>query len=518
MSAVAASLMLLSACGAPPDKAKSNDASLPSSIALEKDVDPNAEFSFGYTYPNSSLDPVKSASGQDQTYMYPIYDRLLYLTEDGKFEPMLATSWEESADKTALTLKLRDNLKFSDGVAFNAEAVKVNLDRAKGAGSKIAQEIATLTDVQVVDDLTVKLTVSSGLGALLTSLAARPGMIASPKAIAEGTMESAPAGIGPYVATDIVPGASISYKKSEGYWDPDAQKVATMAIKSMPEDQTRLNALKSGELSGIQVSPDQRSSAESTGATLISRPSYLVYFLAVNTSVAPFDDPSVRLAMNYLIDRKAIGDGLLGGSCTPQIQPWPESSVGYDKKIGDGLDVWPHDVKKAKDLLKKAGLTKGSKFKVVTTNLTTTVKILEVLQEQFKEAGLDIEAQPVPAGGITEHFAITKQTPVTLSAYTGSPDPAAVIDRNLLPESQYNPGGATSQNLIDTAVEGASATDPATRTATYSKFMDLFIKEPTSLMPICAAHSVMALADGVSNVTMPADAAYQFRGVAVKKK
>ena len=510
--------MLLSACGAPPDKAKSNDASLPSSVALDKGFDPKAEFSFGYTYPNSSLDPVKSASGQDQTYMYPIYDRLLYLTPDGKFEPMLAKSWDESADNMSLTLKLRENLKFSDGVAFNAEAVKINLDRARGEGSKIAQEVATLTEVQVVDDLTVKLTVSSGLGALLTSLAARPGMIASPKAIAEGTMETAPAGVGPYTATDIAPGSSVSYEKTEGYWDPDAQKVATMMIKSMPEDQTRLNALQSGELSGIQVSPDQRSSVQSTGATLISRPSYLVYFLAVNTSVAPFDDPSVRLAMNYLIDRKAIGDGLLGGSCTPQIQPWPESSVGYDKKLGDGLDVWPHDVKKAKELLKKAGLADGSKFKVVTTNSTTTVKILEVLQDQFKEAGLQIETQPVPSGGITEYFAITHQTPVTLSAYTGSPDPAAVIDRNLLPESQYNPGGTTPQNVIDVAQEGASATEPAARTAAYSKFMDLAIKQPTNMMPICAAHSAMALAEGVSNVTMPADAAYQFRGVAVKNK
>ena len=518
IAAAAVAVLLVSACGGPPAKTKSNDASLPSSIALEKGYDPNADFSFGYYYPNSSLDPVKSASGLDQTYMFPIYDRLLYSTPDGKFEPMLATSWEESADKNSVTLKLRENLKFSDGIPFDAEAVKINLDRARGEGSKIAQEVATLTDVQVVDDMTVKLTVSSGLGALYTSLAARPGMIASPKAIAEGTMETAPAGIGPYTATDIVPGSSITYKKTEGYWDSDAQKVATMVIKSMPEDQTRLNALKSGEITGMNVSPGQLSSAQSTDTNTISRPGYGVYFLAVNTSVAPFDDPNVRLAMNYLIDRKAIGDGLLGGACTPQIQPWPESSVGYDKKLGDGLDVWPHDVKKAKEILKKAGHANGFKFKVVTTNSTTTVKMLEVLQEQFKEAGLQIETQPVPSGGITEYFAITKQTPVTLSGYTGSPDPASVIDRNLLPKSQYNPGGTTPQNMIDVARDGASATDPATRAAAYSKFMELFVKTPTNLMPICAVHTTMALAKNVSNVTMPAEGSFQFRGVAVKKK
>lgn len=517
IAAAAAGLLLVSACGGPPAKTTSTDASLPSSIALQKGADPNAEFSFGYTYPNSSLDPVKSASGQDQTYMYPIYDRLIYLAPDGKFKPMLATSWEESADKKSLTLKLRPNLKFSDGTPFTAEAVKINLDRARAAGSKIAQEVATVTDVQVVDDLTVKLTVSSGLGALYTSLAARPGMIASPKAIEDGTMETAPAGIGPYTATNIVPGSSITYKKTEGYWDPEAQKVSTMVIKSMPDDQTRLNAFQAGEVSGIQIAPGQEKTAKDEGATLLARPSYLVYFLAVNTSVAPFDNPSVRLALNYLIDRKAIGDGLLEGSCTPQIQPWPESSVGYDKKLGSGLDVWPHDVKKAKELLKKAGVADGYKFQVVTTNLTTTVKMLEVLQSQFKEAGLQIEAQPVPAGGITQYFAISKQTPVTLSGYTGSPDPASVIDRNLLPKSQYNPGGSASQDLIDLASTGASETDPAARAATYSKFMDLFVKQPTSLMPICAAHSTMALNKDVSNVTVSADASYDFRGVAIKK-
>ncbi len=510
--------LLASACGAPPEKVKPGDGSVPESIQLDKNHDPAGHFNWGYTLATTSWDPTQSVSGFDQNFLMPVYDRLVYNNPDGELEPMLATSWTGSDDGKSLTMKLRKDIKFSDGTAFDAAAAKLNLDRAMGSGSRIAGEVGQLESVDVVDPMTIKLNVSTGLGSLLGSLSGRPGMMASPTAIAAGTLGQQPVGIGGYVVTEIVPGDRTSYEKTPGYWDPEAQKVATMTYTLMTDDQTRLNALQTGELNGANLRQNQVQAALDMGLNVVAKPSALFVYLTVNSSFEPFNDPKVREALNYAIDRKAIADGLYEGFCTPQIQPWPASSFAYSKEIGDGLDIWPHDPEKAKKLLKEAGYADGLDMVTVTTNVSGYVKLSEAVQDQLKDVGIKMEIKPLPTAQVVEEFSVLKSLQGNINPYSGLPDPDGVVTRHFAKGSVYDVGEPIAASTLELAKKAASPVDPEERAPLYAKLMQDMIDKPTHLMPICMLHTTEAYIDGVSNVEAYASGVADKRGVAVNKK
>ena len=515
---VLAAGLVVSACSAPPKKVQASDVSLESSIPLDKNFDPEAEFNWSFPVGTTSWDPTLGSTGFDLPFLLPAYDRLVYLSPDGKFEPMLAESWDGSADGKVLTFKLRPNVTFSDGEPFNATAVKSNLDRAAGPGSMIKSQLQDVTSVEVIDDLTLKIQMDGGMGAFIAAMSERPGMMASPKAIAAGTLAAAPVGVGPYVASEIVPGNSVTFTKTEGYWDPDAQRVAVMHYKAIPDDQTRLNALQSGELNGAYIAQKHVTPAKDAGLDVIGDVSPVLNYLAVNSSVKPFDDPKVRLAMNYAIDRVGIGEGLFEGLCTPQIQPFPSTSFAYNKDIGDGLDIWPHDPEKAKELLKEAGYPDGFTFATVVTTVTAYVAEAEAIQDQLKEVGINMEIKPLPTVQLVDEFGISKVTPAVVTPTSSTVDPHTFMEGSMHPDARFNPGGQLSPEMVELIDKGAAPLDPKERAPFYSDFMDLWIEEVPHVMPICVQHITQAYDDTVSNVQIYHSGVIDLRGVAVSKK
>ena len=509
--------LLVAGCGdAPKSKTKATDQ-YPTSIDLKKGFDPNANFTYGYVQYASSWDPIESVTGGDFTFFAPVYDRLLQQDGDGKVEPMLATEFTPADDLKSMTLKLREGLTFSDGTPFDASAVQFNLDRARGQGSKVSGELYQISSIDVVDPLTVKINVNGGLGSLATALTARGGMMVSPAAAQAGIIKTEPVGVGAYVATEIVPGDHVSYKKTEGYWDPDGQRVATMTYKLIKEDNTRYNALMAGELDGASLNPDQLDGAEKEGLGIITKPSAIFLYLALNTAKGPLGDPEVRKALNMAIDREAISQGMYDGHCTPQIQPFPETSPGYSKKIGDGLDVFPHDPEAAKKILEEKGV-KDLEITSVSPNVTIYTKFGEVIQDQLKDVGIKVNVKSVPAAEVVQDFAIDKSVDATSSVFTGINDPDALAGRYLQPKALFNPGGADYPELMKYAAEGAASLDPATRSKAYAKMMDQWVDSPPHMLPVCMIHLAAAFQDNVSGVEQTSSGAADLRGVAVAKK
>lgn len=520
VTALAASATLFAACGGTPDRETSEDvaADFSNEIELSDNYDPDGHFVFSYSVMTPGWDPIKSVSGYDFVTLAPVYDRLAWNSPDGTVEPMLATEWETSEDGKSLTLTLREGVTFSDGAPFNAEAVKVNLERAKGPESRIATEIAQLDSVEVIDEYTVKLNADTGLGALLGALAERPGMMASPTAIAAGTLDLQAAGSGAYTMTAFSAGDTAQYAKRDGYWDPDAQRVATMEIKLITDDQTRLNALNSGELDGAVMRPPQVKSAVADGLTVTASPSVTFMYITVNTAQEPFDDVKVIEALNHALDREAIGDGYFEGLCTPQIQPWPETSIAYDDEIGAGLDVWPYDPEKAKQLLEEAGVGDGFDFPLVTTNVTYTVQLSEVVQEMLAEVGIDMSIEQVPTPQVIENFSVAKTVAGNINPYSGSADPHGVASRHLLPGAIYDVGNPAAQSTLDLAIEASTPVDPDERAPIYHDMMQDMIDNPNHLIPLCQLKVLSAFNENVSGFALSPSGFPDLRGVAVEQE
>lgn len=510
--ALTAALLLVAGCGDAPSSTDDDTNDLPASVALADDYNPDAHLDWAFNTFAFDWDPIKSVTGADLPFYDPVYDRLLNQTGDGEIIPMLATEFEASEDNKSLTLTLRDNLTFSDGAPFNADAVKFNLERASSADSKISGEVYQIDSIEAIAPLTVKINVTGALGSLVTALAARPGIMVSPAAIQSGAITSGPAGIGPYQVTASDPGHKVDYEKTPDYWDPDAQRVATITYFLMTDDQTRINALKTGELDGAQLSGDQINTAVSAELQVVSKPGAPILYFAVNTDQAPFDDPEARKALNMAIDREAVSEGLFDGNCTPQIQPFPEDSPGYSEKIGDGLEIFPYDPEKAKEILASKGVT-SLDVQIVTPIVTLYTAFGEVVQDQLKKVGINVEVRPLSPVEQVQEFAIDKTAKMFESATTGINDPDALLGRYVSETALFNPGNEVYPKLQEYGAAGSADIDPAKRTPHYEDYMDAWIESPPHFVPVCNVHLAAAFNDNISGVDSP-NGRTHMRGVA----
>lgn len=509
--------LLLSGCGNAPTTSNKDTADYPSAIDLSEDFDPNATFAFGYTAFPPSWDPTESTSSADRIPYSPVYDTLFIESKDDPgYIPGLATEFEPAADGKSVTLTLREGLTFSDGTQFDAEAAKFNLDRNRADGSRLRGELYQIESVEVVDPLTIKINVSGGIKPLITSLVGRAGIMVSPAAAQSGILKSQPVGIGPYVATDIVAGDQATYELSENYWDPAAQKVAKRTHRFIADDQTRYNALLSGEIDGAQINPDQLDDAEKAGIQVVTKPSALFLNFTVNTTFAPFDNVEVRKAINMSIDRVGIAEGLYDGHCTPQVQPFPEGGIAYNEEVGDGLDVYPYDPAKAKEILAENGVT-NLEIETLAPNVTIYTKFAEVIQSTFKEAGITVSVRPVPSAQLVQEFILDKSAPTISSVTTGIIDPDFLYGTFVSPQASSNPGGTTDPEITKYAIEGANAIEDADRTAAYAKMVDAWMENPPHITPVCMIHLAGGYADYVSGASQNVSGLNDLRYLAVKK-
>lgn len=490
------------------------DATYPSSIELASDIDRDAGFEMAFLSMPPSYDPIASATGSDLNWFEPVYDRLLTADEDGELLPMLAEEWTVAEDNKSVTLTLKQGVTFSDGTPFDAEAVKFNLERAKGQGSRITSEVAQIDTIEVIDPHTVKVNVTGALGPLLVAFSARAGLMVSPAAAQAGTLAASPVGTGPYLVTAVNPGASAGMERNPEYWDEAAQNVATMTYRVMTDDQARLNALTSGELDGAQLNPDQMPAAERAGLNVVSKPSSFFIYFGVNTSVAPFDDPEALKALNMSIDREAISQGMYDGHCTPQIQPFLDTSPGYSDKIGDGLEIFPYDPEEAKKIIDGTGVTDIS-ITTVVPNVTIYQNLAEVLQAQLAEVGITVQVKPVPPVQVLQEFGIEKTAESVTTPFTAINDPDALVARYLTADALFNPGGSTNEELLTFGAEGANLVDPEERAAAYEKMMDVWVEEPPHIIPICMIHQSAGYQPNASGISQTDAGRPSLRTVAI---
>lgn len=486
------------------------------SVPLAEDFDENGTFSWAYTIAPTSLDPQRGNSGFDQNFLFPVYDRLVYSAPDGSLEPMLATDWSVSEDGGAIDMTLREGVTFHDGTPFNAEAVKANLDRGKTAEfSVLHSDLESLREVQVTGPNEVRLVIDGGAAPLLASLADRAGMMISPAAFDAPDLGQNPVGAGAYRVAEYRLGDRIIYERFEDYWDPEIQRTAKIEFRIMSDDQTRLNALQANEITMALIRQNQVSIVEGAGLNVLAGPTPTFYSFALNAAQEPFDDARVRLALQHAMDRQEIADGLFDGLCTAQIQPWPSVSFAYDDELGSGLDVWPHDVEKAKELLAEAGLSDGLGFTAVVPNITGFISIAEVLQDQFADADITMEIRVVEAAQVSEEFNVAKTAAATVGSYSPSPDPDGVMTRSLLPDAIGNPGGLSSDRIVELAEEARNAVDVDDRAPIYHELMSELIDFVPHATPVCMQTRTEGFNDSVSGITIYASGARDFRGVAV---
>src|SRR5690606_8216475 len=139
--------------------------------------------------------------------------------------------------------------------------------------------------------------------------------------------------------------------------------LAGLELYVMPEDATRLNAIRTGELDLTWVPPVESAQAEDAGLVVERFPTLLYANMFMNRSIPEFANADVRRAINMAIDREAIVEGLLLGMADVAVQPFPEGYYAYNPDYP--ADYFEYDPDAAKQLLADAGYPDGFSFGMV---------------------------------------------------------------------------------------------------------------------------------------------------------
>jgi peptide/nickel transport system substrate-binding protein len=352
----------------------------------------------------TTWDPCASYS-TEIAYFTNFYEGLVRATPPGSpkpFEPLLAVSWKTSADGLVWTFSLRKGVKFHDGTAFNADAVKYSFDRTKKLGLGAAYILDPIKEIKVLDDYTVEFRLSS-MAPLDRIVASSYGAwIFSPAATRdkprEWFEEGHEAGTGPYVLQSWKPDQSLLMGKFDAYWGgwskPGVDRVAITIVKDPVVMQNMLEAGQADMVTLIPTEALDRVDKRPDCKVLIG-PSFMNYAIHINTQRPPLDNPLVRQAISYAIPYKDI----IRVSVTDRLGrqamgPIPEGEFGHD----GNLMQYSYDLPKAKDLMKKAGFADGIQRPLVFTYAAENAAhaaYAPLVKESLAKIGIAVEVRPI---------------------------------------------------------------------------------------------------------------------------
>jgi ABC-type transport system substrate-binding protein len=467
---VAASVLLLSACS-------SGDSGGGSSGGAG-----GAPVKIGTVNFPTSLDPTVSSSGYDYPHLNLIYDRLLVGDpKTGELGPGLASAWKVADDGSSITLTLRDGVKFSDGTALDAAAVKASLERFKASAN--GKDIASVATITAEGTNSVVLAMSKADSSIPTALSDRAGMIVSPTAAQKEGKDFAarPVGAGKYTLESLQTGAAVNYKRNDAYWG-DKGAAPTLNWQVFKDPQAMVTAFQSNVVDvAVSVPPLSVDKLKSVaGKQVVVGPAYSETMINFNAKLAPTDRVEIRQAINYALDREVVRKAASGDAAEVTWTALPPTHPYYDASIAP---TYPYDEAKAKALVAQATGGQRVAMKCLTFPGLNYETSGPIIIDALKKIGIDVTIQSETAAAATEAFWAKDGAPCFLSGWTGHADPAITYGRLLNPDSFYNAGktdfgtAALQDKLLTTfdfAQRKAAATEVAKKVAEVAPFAPLF--------------------------------------------
>lgn len=366
-----------------------------------------------------TMDPHASPSAVTFQMTSSVFETLLYLDANRQIQPYLAESYEVSPDAKTYTFKLRQDVKFSDGTPFNAEAVKFNFDRIVNPNFKAGGALSALAGyekTEVVDEFTARVSFKAPNAPFLLYAAGGTLGMMSPTATKQQTPEQVtqtPVGSGPFVIKELVINDHATLVANKDYtrrapWSDHAGPpyLDELVFKFVPEAATRATTLESGEAQMITVIPPQSLGRfEGNSAYTVVKPAWTgaPRFTALNVKLFPTDDPAVRQAILFATNKEAIVNNSYKGTGTVAYAPLTAKMLDP----GPLKSLYPYDPARAKQLLDQAGWKPGSdgirvkdgkRLELVINAIDFGGGIenyIQLLQAQWREVGIDakIKAQ-----------------------------------------------------------------------------------------------------------------------------
>ncbi|MDS1271132.1 ABC transporter substrate-binding protein [Lipingzhangella sp. LS1_29] len=397
LAALGATALALSGCG----------------TGADDDGEAGGELTIGTMTMPQSLDPAE-AMGAALPFFQAVYDTLLLREPDGSYAPMLATDWSYDESRTELQLELRDDVTFTDGTPFDAEAVQANLERFPEAGGGQAQTLSDLEEVEIVDDHDVVIHLEQPNPALLFYLSDAAGLMANPNALDDDTLATEPDGTGPYELDtgNTAIGSTWAYTRSDDYWGEDLP-YDEVTITVFDNENALVNGLRTGQINSALIQEVDQQDVVADDEDLhtvdqdIDMQSLLLFDREGEMNPA-LGDTEVRQALNYALDREAMLEHLRSGQGEITNQIFGPESVAYDPELDTYYD---HDPERARELLAEAGHEDGVELTLPKMQEIVGDPLATSIENDLGDVGIDVTWDNLDEGDAIQSIMVEQAYP-----------------------------------------------------------------------------------------------------------
>jgi peptide/nickel transport system substrate-binding protein len=420
------------------------------------------DITIGMVLEPPNLDPTGGAAAAIDEVVYAnVFEGLTRFAPDGSVVPGLAESWTISEDGLTYTFSLRDGVTFHDGTTMDAEDVKFSLDRARAEDSTNAQKplFAAISEVTVVDPLTVQVDLSAPTGAFLFNMAWGDAVIVAPETA--DTLATNPVGTGPFKFEEWVQGDRVDLVANPDYWG-QAPALTEATFKFISDPTAAFAAMMAGDVDAFpnfpapetlrQFEADPRFSVivgSTEGETILS------------TNNANVSDVRVRKAIAHAINRQDIIDGAMFGFGTPIGTHFAPHNPDYVDLTGNSA----YDPDLSRQLLAEAGVSDLT-LRLALPPPSYARRGGEIIAAQLREVGIETEISNVEWAQWIEQVFTGKDFDLTIVSHTEPAD----IGIYARPEYYFQYDNPDFQALN---AELEVTSDPAARSALMAQMQEM---------------------------------------------
>lgn len=463
-----------------------------------------------------TIDPALNSAVDGGNMILYTHECLLTVDQNNQIAPGQAESYDVSDDGLTWTFHLRDGLKWSDGSALTANDfvyswkrvcdpavaapyAETVLSMVKGYDEAVKGNLDAL-GVSAPDDKTFVVQLSKSCP-YFASLAAFATLSPVQKATIDAngdawaTSPKTYIGNGSFYISEWVPGSHITMKKNPYYWNASAIKLDSIKFVLMEDANAAYSAYQSGEVDMIKDVPTEEIPSLQGNEEFHVEPIIGTYYVSLNDSIEPFNNPLVRKALSLAIDRDYVANTLMQGTYTPASNfmgpGWVDTDGSSFMDNANGgkpyIDTANFDANlaEAKKLLAQAGYPDGKGFPTITysTNEAGYHKVVaEYLQQAWAELGITLNVDIVEWSSFTP-LRRAGEYQTARNGWVGDySDPSNMLD--IFVSSNGNNDGKYNNPDFDAAMEESrTATDPVKRSAALHKAEDLMM-EDAACIPI----------------------------------
>lgn len=386
-----------------------------------------------------NINPAMAYSDLEWSIVHSIFDAVVGFDAEGELRPVAADEFTQ-VDAFKWEVKLRADLRFHDGSAVTADAVARGFDLVNGSESLVSDIFSVVDSVEVVDDLTARIMVSSPTPWLPAQMAAWHVLIP------ENFDPAAPVGSGPFVFDHWSVGEELVLGRFDAYQPTGAKGTAIsneVVYHFVPEATTRISNALSGSTDIASFLPiDALSAVDGENATLRSSDVAGTWFVRIATDTAPFDDVRVRKALNLALDLDSIVGVLVHEGSNRLASLFPSVGMGFNPDLAP----FEFDPDAARALLAEAGFADGLEVQLEVAS-DASLAVCEALVGQWAEVGINAELVVSDLGTFNASWTDAEAPVLRMASWSPMFDPATLL--NLVWDSE----GILSRTQIDAVDE-----------------------------------------------------------------